>query len=59
MIYIIIQLSKKLVSLIKEKKVLLYAGIYILCLWTIATLVFHHIENTLLGCYNNYNCWLW
>lgn len=45
MIHIILHLSKKLVSLIKEKKVLLYAGIYILCLWTVATIVFHYIEN--------------
>ncbi len=44
MIHVILRISKKLVLLFKQKRTLLYAGVYIVCLWTIATILFHFIE---------------
>jgi len=44
MIQILIRIPKVLVRLLKEKKTLFYAGIYIICLWLVATLLFHLAE---------------
>jgi voltage-gated potassium channel len=44
MIQLLLRISKKIVLILREKKVLAYAGVYILVLWSIATLVFHYVE---------------
>jgi len=44
MIHVVLRFIRKIFAPLREKKVLLYAGIYILILWIIATILFHEIE---------------
>ncbi len=45
MIHVILRLSKKILRVLKERKTLAYAGIYILLLWVMGALIFHLTEN--------------
>ncbi len=45
MLHILVRIAKKLKIVLKERKYLIYAGAYILCLWAAAALAFHVVEN--------------
>lgn len=46
MIHILIRVTRKFKDILRERKVLLYAGIYMIALWILATALFYIFEKT-------------